>query len=60
MKKVLRRLSEPSTWAGLAGLATLLGMSMEDYTQAVLAFAGTAGFILAVVVGEKGPENGGQ
>ena len=54
MKIVLQRLSEPSTWAGLGGLALLLGLSQEDWMQYTAAVTGAAGFVLAIIFGEKG------
>lgn len=49
---VLARLKEPSTYAGLSGLALALGVSGELYTAASAALAGIAGLI-AVVLGER-------
>lgn len=55
MKTIIKRLREPSTMAGLAVLATLLGMppGVADITvQAVAALAGLAAVLL--------PEGGGN
>jgi hypothetical protein len=49
---VLNRLKEPSTYAGLSGLALALGVSGELYSAASAALAGIAGLI-AVVLGER-------
>jgi len=49
---VLNRLKEPSTYAGLSGLALALGVSGELYAAASAALAGIAGLI-AVVLGER-------
>ena len=52
-RALLTRLSEPSTWSGLAGLAVLLGMTQEEYIQYTLAITGLIGFVLAVILPEK-------
>ena len=57
MHTILKRLSEPSTWSGLAGLALLLGMTQEEYTKYTLAIIGGVGFLLAVAFPEKGDKN---
>ncbi len=49
---VLTRLKEPSTYAGLSGLALALGVSGELYSAASAAFAAVAGLI-AVFLAEK-------
>lgn len=49
---ILSRLKEPSTFAGLSGLALALGISGELYNAAAAAIAGVAG-LLAVVLAEK-------
>lgn len=54
MEPILKRLSEPSTWAGLGGLAVILGISMDEFNQYVVAITGGLGFILSVVFAEKG------
>ena len=49
---VLSRLKEPSTYAGLSGIALALGLSSEIYNHASMALAGIAG-LLAVVLAER-------
>jgi hypothetical protein len=49
---ILARLKEPSTFAGLSGLALALGISGELYNAAAAAIAGVAG-LLAVILAEK-------
>jgi hypothetical protein len=49
---VLTRLKEPSTYAGLSGLALALGVSGDLYTAASSAIAAVAGLI-AIVLAEK-------
>lgn len=49
---VLNRLKEPSTYAGLSGLALALGVSGELYSAASAAIAGVAGLI-AVLLSDK-------
>ena len=49
---VLARLKEPSTYAGLSGLALALGVSGELYSAATAALAAVAGLV-AVVLAEK-------
>ena len=49
---VLSRLKEPSTYAGLSGLALALGVSGELYSAASAALAAVAGLV-AVVLGEQ-------
>jgi hypothetical protein len=49
---VLNRLKEPSTYAGLSGLALALGVSGELYAAASTALAGVAGLI-AVLLSDK-------
>lgn len=58
MKYILNRLSEPSTWTGLASIAIALGLgvppgTIEAVTQLGIGIAGLAG----VVLRERG--NGG-
>lgn len=48
----LTRLKEPSTYAGLSGLALALGVSGDLYTAASSALAAVAGLV-AVVLAEK-------
>ena len=49
---VLTRLKEPSTYAGLSGLALALGVSGELYSAASAALAAIAGLV-AIVLAEK-------
>jgi hypothetical protein len=46
---VLARLKEPSTYAGLSGLALALGVSGELYSAASAALAAVAGLIAVVL-----------
>jgi len=48
----LERLKEPSTYAGLSGLALALGVSGELYNAAAGAIAGVAGLV-AVILAER-------
>lgn len=50
---IISRLKEPSTYAGLSGLAVALGISGELYNAAAAALAGIAGLV-AVLLAEKG------
>lgn len=49
---VLSRLKEPSTYAGLSGIALALGVSGDLYAAASSAIAAVAGLI-AIVLAEK-------
>lgn len=49
---LLARLKEPSTYAGLSGLALAFGISNEVYTAASAALAGVAGMV-AVLLSER-------
>jgi hypothetical protein len=49
---LLARLKEPSTYAGLSGLALAFGVSTELYTAASTALAGVAGLV-AVVLADR-------
>lgn len=49
---VLSRLKEPSTYAGLSGIALALGISTELYSAVSAAVAGVAGLV-AVILAEK-------
>jgi hypothetical protein len=46
---VLARLKEPSTYAGLSGLALALGVSGELYSAASAALAAIAGLVAVVL-----------
>lgn len=50
---VVKKLSEPSTWAGLAALGVLVGMTVEQ-VQAVAHGGAAVASVLAVVLGEGG------
>lgn len=49
---IISRLKEPSTYAGLSGLALALGVSGELYSAIAAALAGVAGLV-AVILSEK-------
>jgi hypothetical protein len=49
---ILSRLKEPSTYAGLSGLAMALGISTHLYESAAMAVAGVAGLV-AVLLADK-------
>lgn len=49
---LIARLKEPSTYAGLSGLAIALGISTEMYNAAAAVVAGVAGLV-AVILSEK-------
>ena len=53
MDAIVKRLSEPSTYAGLAGAALLLGVSSDEWMTYASAAAGLFAF-LAIFLGEKG------
>jgi hypothetical protein len=46
---ILARLKEPSTYAGLSGLALALGVSGELYSAASAALAAVAGLVAVVL-----------
>jgi phage shock protein PspC (stress-responsive transcriptional regulator) len=49
MKKLIQRLKEPSTWAGIAGLAVLFGVDpvkINAITTAAVAVASSAAIIM--------------
>ena len=52
MRVLIDRLSEPSTWAGLSGIALVFGVSAEDFEAYAASAAGLCGFI-AVCLGER-------
>lgn len=59
MKLILQRMSEPSSWAGLAGLMGLaFGMTDGEWAQYALAIAGVASTLLAIGFREKGDQGG--
>ena len=45
MRLLIDRLKEPSSWAGLAGLALLAGLSMDDFNLYVQAITGVLAFM---------------
>lgn len=45
IKSIVDRLKEPSTYAGLAGLALVIGMEAQEFQGYVNAVAGALGFI---------------
>jgi len=49
---LLARMKEPSTYAGLSGLALAFGVSTELYTAASTALAAIAG-VVAVVLADR-------
>ncbi|WP_314434601.1 hypothetical protein [Massilia timonae] len=55
MKNVLKRLKEPSTWAGIAGLAVLFGVDPIKANVVVEAVAAVAAG-LAVLLPELKPQ----
>jgi len=52
MKKVFKRLKEPSTWAGLAAIAILFGIEPEKANNIAQALGVVAGAV-AVILPEK-------
>jgi hypothetical protein len=52
MKTLLLRLAEPSTYAGLSGLALALGLTTDDFQGYAMGIAGVFSFV-AVLLGEK-------
>lgn len=53
---VLSRLKEPSTYAGLSGLALALGVSGELYNAVAGALAGVAGLVAVLLAEKSQPE----
>ena len=53
---ILARLKEPSTYAGLSGLAMALGISTHMYEAAAAAIAGIAGLVAVILVEKAKPE----
>lgn len=52
MKWLLERLREPSTYAGLAGLALAFGLTDTEWSTISTAIAGIAG-VVAMLVADK-------
>ena len=55
MTKVIDRLKEPSTYAGLMGIALIAGVSMEQFEVWASAAAGVFAFV-ALILKEAGAE----
>lgn len=53
---VLSRLKEPSTYAGLSGIALALGVSGELYNAVAGALAGVAGLVAVLLAEKSQPE----
>lgn len=53
---ILSRLKEPSTFAGLSGMALALGVSGELYNAAAAAIAGVAGLVAVILAEKSKPE----
>ena len=51
MKALLKRLKEPSTYAGLSGLALALGISTDGFEMIAGSVAGFFGFV-SIILGE--------
>ena len=55
LQTIISRLKEPSTYAGLAGLAAAVGLGAEDWQTVSMALAGMAG-VVAILLREKSSE----
>ena len=53
--RLINRLKEPSTYAGLAAVALVLGYSAEDFQTYANAAAGLCAF-LSIILAEAGSE----
>ena len=53
---VLSRLKEPSSYAGLSGIALAFGISAEFYSAAATAVAGVAGLVAFILAEKAKPE----
>lgn len=53
MLALISRLKQPSTYAGLGGMAILLGMEPETAVQIGAAVAGVFAFVAAIVLPEQ-------
>jgi len=53
MKTLIDRLKEPSTWAGLAGLGLLFGMSRDEFDIYVGAITGALAFVSIILKESK-------
>ena len=49
MSALINRMKEPSSWAGLAGLAMLAGLSMDEFNHYVQAITGILAFMAIVM-----------
>lgn len=49
MTKLINRLKEPSTYAGLAAVAVALGIGAEDFETWAAAAAGLFGFVAIIM-----------
>lgn len=49
MKLLVDRLKEPSTWAGLAGIAMLMGLSTDQFNLYVQAVTGVLTFMAIIL-----------
>jgi hypothetical protein len=49
VQMLIDRLKEPSSWAGLAGIALLAGLSMDDFNLYVQAITGALAFMAIVM-----------
>lgn len=54
MNKVIQRLKEPSTWAGISALGVLFGLPVGT-VDAVAQIAGGIAALAAIFMAEKGP-----
>ncbi|HXV73257.1 MAG TPA: hypothetical protein VD713_00865 [Sphingomonadales bacterium] len=52
LKTIIARLKEPSTYAGMAGIAAAIGLGAEEWQTISMALAGIFG-VLAMVLREK-------
>ena len=53
MDKFIDRLKVPSTYAGLGGIAVLVGVSMETFEMWIAAAAGVALFVSLILPEKK-------
>lgn len=52
LQTIIDRMKEPSTYAGLAGMAAALGLGAEDWQTVSMALAGIFG-VVAMLLREK-------
>lgn len=55
MERIVNRLKEPSTYAGLMGIAVVLGVTTEGFDMYVNAAAGVFAFV-SIILKEVGAE----